>query len=91
MVLDPTSVPDFTFSNGRMRFKGKLVVGSSLELKTKLLTEFHYSPVGGHLSRRGTSERLNTFFYWPNMRANVVTYVRECEVCQLNMHETRPL
>lgn len=62
LVLDSTVVPDYTFVNDRLRFKGKLVVGNSKELKLKLLQEFNSSPIGGHSGRRTTFERISQFF-----------------------------
>lgn len=88
-MLDPTIVPGYSFTNRRLRFNDQLVVGNSSDLRTRLITEFHTSPIGGHSGRRGTFERLSKFFYWPTMRTDVVTFVKECEVCQLNKHETR--
>lgn len=90
LVLDASAVPDYAFTS-RLRYKGKLVAGNSKELRLRLLREFHSYPVRGHSSRRATFERISQFFYWPTLRADVITFVKECEVCQLSKHETSAL
>lgn len=62
--------------------KGKLVVGSNVTLRTKLIRQFHDEPVGGHSGVQVTYNKLATVFYWKGMRKAVKQYVRECDVCQ---------
>lgn len=81
LSVDPTSNPGYTFTNGRLRFEGKLVVGNDGLLKQQLLHEFHSTATGGHSGRRATYERINHIFYWPTIRADVTTFVSQCEIC----------
>ena len=39
---------EFSVTNGRLRFKGRLYVGKSGNLRDKLISSLHDSSVGGH-------------------------------------------
>ncbi|KAH6811974.1 hypothetical protein C2S51_025736 [Perilla frutescens var. frutescens] len=60
---DHTLYPDFTFTEGLLRHKGKVVVGHNKELKQKILDIMHGSPYGGHSGINGTYIRLKRSFY----------------------------
>jgi hypothetical protein len=54
LIVDPQVVQHYTFYNGLLRYKGKLVFGNSGNLRQHLFTNFHDSSLGGH-------RRSNTF------------------------------
>lgn len=88
LQVKPDSLPGYTFRNGRLKFQDKLIVGPDMQLRKKFLNEFHNSPIGGHSGIRGTYERMSKFFRWSTMRQDVITFVRECDTCQQQKHET---
>jgi hypothetical protein len=51
-------------------------------LRQALLTEAHDTPLGGHLGRDKTYERLTRRFYWPKMHEQVSSYCNTCPTCQ---------
>ena len=57
----------------------KLIIPQDLR-KTAL--EFGHALQSGHLGRRKTIDKLETFFYWPSLRSDVAKYVKECTTCQ---------
>lgn len=53
-----------------------------------LITEFHSTPLGGHLGIAKTSHRVSTNFYWSTLRQDVKKFVRNCVTCQQSKHST---
>ena len=57
----------------------RLVVPQELR---KVALKFGHESVVSHLGRRKTIDALETYFYWPSLRSDVVKYVKECITCQ---------
>jgi uncharacterized membrane protein len=53
---------------GLLRFKNRLYVPDSAELKLTILDEVHKKPYSGHPSYHKTITTLRKLFYWPNMK-----------------------
>lgn len=47
LLLDPRSVPNFTFNNGILRYKSRIWIGHDQALQTQLITVLHTNAVGG--------------------------------------------
>ena len=82
LVVQPTTMADYTLSNGLIRYKGRLVVGDDSALKDKILRALHCSPLGGHLRIRATYQKVKQLFFWPKQKADVMKFVMSCVVCQ---------
>ncbi|XP_026398885.1 uncharacterized protein LOC113294724 [Papaver somniferum] len=54
----------FSYENGVLSYKGRIVVPSSSTWCTNLLEEFHSNPIGGHSGFLRTYKRLQQSFYW---------------------------
>ena len=72
----------YTWHNGQLRRKGKLMVGVDSKLRKELIQHFHASAEGGHSGMDGTIKRLSAVVFWKGLRKAVRQFVRECEVCQ---------
>ncbi|XP_042032325.1 uncharacterized protein LOC121779040 [Salvia splendens] len=68
---DSASHPKFSFVNGELRRKGKLVIGNDLLLKAQILSLFHESAMAGHSGVLGTYKRISALCYWPKMRKDI--------------------
>uniref|UniRef100_A0A0A9A0M3 Integrase catalytic domain-containing protein n=1 Tax=Arundo donax TaxID=35708 RepID=A0A0A9A0M3_ARUDO len=90
LSFNPQSFPNYTLTNGIMRFKGKIFVGNQTELKQQLITTFHDSELGGHSGERATYKRLKALFHWPGMRSEIISFVKQCPTCQKNKSEHVP-
>ena len=44
--------------------------------------ESHVPPYAGHCGIQATTQAVETYFYWPNMRKDIHTYVEQFMVCQ---------
>ncbi|KAI5412398.1 hypothetical protein KIW84_057172 [Lathyrus oleraceus] len=64
-TIDPAS--KFSVQNGLVYYQGRLFIPAECDLREKLLTEFHSSPIGVHSGGRATLARLTTSFSWPLM------------------------
>lgn len=84
------AVPNYTLTTGVIRYKGKVLIGNSTELKKQIFMSFHDSALGGHSGERATYQRLKLVFYWPNMKKAIVDYIHQCPVCQKNKAEHTP-
>lgn len=47
-LVDPTAIPNISVVGGLLRFKNRLYIGTSGELRSKLITQLHESSLGGH-------------------------------------------
>ena len=57
----------------------KLVVPTNKRIE--VLKEAHDSPLSAHLGIFKTLKRVSEFYYWPQLRRDVIKYVRNCKVC----------
>ncbi len=62
----------------------RLYIPNDLQLRTRILQEYHDTPTGGHLGRDKTSEQVKRRFYWPGMDKMIQEYVTTCDSCQRN-------
>ena len=60
----------------------RIVVPTDDALRTKLIYEFHDTPISGHVGREKTYAALSERYYWRRMYKHVQRYVRHCEICQ---------
>ena len=50
-------------------------------LRQTLLTQFHDSPLSGHLGFDRTLDRIQRSYWWPNMKSSVLNFVASCRQC----------
>lgn len=81
LSISPDSAPPFTLTNGILRHKHRVWLGSSPTLQQKILHEFHASPVGGHSGALATYSRIKRLFFWPGLKYDVWSFVQSCAVC----------
>lgn len=65
-----------------LKGRGKVYVGSSQELRQKIMQSMHSSPLGGHSGQGACLQRLQSFFYWPHMKQDLIEMIRACTICQ---------
>jgi hypothetical protein len=64
--------------NGLLRFKNRLYVPNSVDLKTTIIDELHKNPYSSHPGYQKTITSLRKLFYWPNMKNEMVDYLSKC-------------
>ncbi|OIT33082.1 hypothetical protein A4A49_61248, partial [Nicotiana attenuata] len=63
LEADPLTHKQFTWSQGQLRRKGRLVIGKEPQLRRTIMTLWHTAPQGGHSGVEATLKRLLTLFY----------------------------
>lgn len=86
-TLSPQNVSYFNYQNGILKYKGRIYVGNTGDLRERIVTMIHTSSFGGHSGIQNTYQRVSTTFLWPQLRQQVHKIVQECSTCQLNKHE----
>ena len=81
LAVSADSVPPFSLSQGIIRHKNRVWLGSSKVLQQQILQAFHSNPVGGHFGAPVTYSRIKRFFYWQCMKAAVWSFVQSCSTC----------
>ncbi|KAL5731844.1 hypothetical protein ACHQM5_004534 [Ranunculus cassubicifolius] len=87
LLIKADAVPDYTWDTHLLRHKGKIVIGSSGQLRHQIWQELHASPTGGHSGIQATVKRISHYFFWPSMISDVRTWNAQCTVCQANKSE----
>lgn len=81
LAIAPSVVPHFTLVDGLLKYKGRIWVGADDQLKTRILTALHCSPVGGHSGAPVTYRRVKSMFAWAKLRQSVHEFVQQCQIC----------
>ncbi|KAH0633599.1 hypothetical protein KY284_036385 [Solanum tuberosum] len=76
LQTDPSTHKQFTWSQGHLRRKGKLVIGKDQNLRTEIMTLWHSGSQEGHSGVEATLKRLLTLFYWKHMRIDINSLLR---------------
>jgi len=69
-------------TNGLVRFRDMIYVLNCSELKNIILREFYVKPYSGHPGYRKTLATVKKFYYWPDLKKEVVEFVDRCFDCQ---------
>jgi hypothetical protein len=80
--------PGYSLQQGLLLRKGRLWIVKGSPFQFQLLEFIHSNPTSGHLGYHKTVHRAKLDFYWKGMRNDIKKFVRECEICQVNKHET---
>jgi len=67
---------------------GRRVVTGGMEHKRVFIQTHHDAPVYGHPGINKTYQLTSCRYWWPNMRQDVISYIRGCAECQRNKINT---
>ena len=74
---------DYTVSDlGLLRYKGRICVLLDIALRRDILDESHTTPYSLHPGTTKMYRDLQTLYWWPGMKKDVVEYVAKCLTCQ---------
>jgi hypothetical protein len=82
LVVNANSVLDFAIYSSTIRYKGRIYIGQSTDLKQKIVASLHSSVMNGHSGIKATYQRIKIIFYWPNLRKTVEEFVTQCHIYQ---------
>uniref|UniRef100_A0AAV1TZI6 Integrase zinc-binding domain-containing protein n=1 Tax=Peronospora matthiolae TaxID=2874970 RepID=A0AAV1TZI6_9STRA len=60
----------------------RTVIANDLDLRARIIHEYHDAPIGGHLDREKTFAAVSLDFFWPHMYKRVHNWARTCKICQ---------
>jgi len=66
---------------GILRYREKIYVPDSDELRIRILQQHHDHPSAGHPGRAKTFELLSRSYYWKGMNTDTRRYVQNCRTC----------
>ena len=67
---------------GSLRYKGRVVVPQSTDLREEILREFHCSRFVVHPGGTKMYQDLRCKYYWSGMKRHIGDFVRRCLTCQ---------
>ena len=85
---NPFVVPHFSWDGSSLRYKGRLVLPESTDIKHAVFYELHASPSAGHSRLMKTYEREWCHFFWKGMQCEIQQMVSKCAPCQHHQGET---
>ena len=69
--------------NGIVRRDGMAYVPNDPAIRAEILRVNHDDPwEGGHFGVAKTVEVIQSRFWWPNMKGQVIDYIKTCDICQ---------
>ena len=86
LIQQPDSHPGFEMGQGRLLYKGWLVLARNSARIPLVFKEFHDTAAGGHSGYFRTYKRIAALLYWERMKKDIQKYAQECEVCQRNKY-----
>lgn len=60
------------------------------EYTSTVMSLEHDSPVGGHLGIRKTKAKVQTHYYWFNMKEDIRLYIQQCDVSAADRKPQKP-
>ena len=92
LLLAPDSQPDFTYQDGVVRYKGRILVGSEGNVRRKIIAAVHDSQLGGHSGIQASYLRAKQLFHWPGMHRDIKDTILQCDTCRKckNEHTAYP-
>ena len=90
LTINNTSCPNFSLDSGIIRYKGRIYVGSSTDLRNNIFQALHASVLGGHSGIRVTYHKIKKLFYRPKLKATVTQLIAHCPICQISKTERVP-
>lgn len=90
VLVDPSGASDATMTQGLLRYKRGIWVGSKTNVRQQLAHHIHESGLGGHSGVSATLHRIKVVFYWPNVCSDVHKIELACDICQMCKDEKVP-
>ena len=90
-VATEQSNGSYTWRQGLLLYKGRVIIPNYAPLKAKLLHEMHDTKAGGHSAVLRTFKKLGQQFYWSVMHRVVQNHIKGCDICQKIKIETLAL
>ncbi len=67
-----------------------LYIPTSVQLRQRLLNNFHSSPLAGHFRSKNTTKRIKAHYYWIGLAEDCEDWIAACRCKHRNMQYIRP-
>jgi hypothetical protein len=81
LTLHSPNDQDLSLNHGLIKRGNQIWIANNSVLRTKLITLFHSSALGGHPRVQGTYMMLKKQFYWKDQKQDVYAFVKHCQIC----------
>lgn len=71
----------FNLFNDYLYYKDKLY--ETEPYRDKILDRFHSHPAAGHFGYHKTFDLITRYFYWPNLREDIKSFIDNCPTCEV--------
>jgi hypothetical protein len=88
--VDAALSSNFTYTEGVVKYNGRIVIGSAGLLREELIKSTHDSYIKGHAGIQNTYRQLKAHFYWPSMKKLVQRIVQHYDICKQAKAERVP-
>ncbi|PKU85788.1 RNA-directed DNA polymerase [Dendrobium catenatum] len=75
-------VSDYSIRHGFL-FKGNTVCILDSSWRPHIIQEVHSGGLAAHVGRDKTLQQLQSRFYWPHLRRDVICFIERCPICQV--------
>uniref|UniRef100_A0A8R7TT48 Integrase zinc-binding domain-containing protein n=1 Tax=Triticum urartu TaxID=4572 RepID=A0A8R7TT48_TRIUA len=79
LAVSTENAEGFSLQQGIIKFQDRIWIGANSALKTKLISSFHDSAMGGHSGILATYQRVHKLFAWSGLKNDVTEYVQQCD------------
>lgn len=80
----------WNWDEGIWKYQGKIYVPE--HLRREVFDSHHSSPAAGHPGIKPSLEAIAKYYYWPNIRQDVESRVKNCDTCQrIKTFPTKPV
>jgi hypothetical protein len=87
LAIAQNSHHNYTLQQGILRYKGKIYIGNTTDLRSKIFDTFHSSLFGGHSGAKVTLKKIQQSFYWPKLSQFITEKIATCPICQISKSE----
>ena len=87
LAISAADTSEYSLEKGVIKHQGRIWIGANQALRTKLISAFHASAVGGHSGIQATYQRVRKLFVWTGLKQDIIDFVHQCAVCQQAKHE----
>jgi hypothetical protein len=82
LAISSPNSQGYSLSEGLIRYKMNAWMGLNSATQTKIINAFHSSSFEGHSGILATFKRVSKLFWWQGLKADVESFVKQCQVCQ---------
>jgi len=75
-------IENYEYKNDFILFKGLIYIPDIIDIKLKLLHDYHDSLIAGHYGQAKTYELISRNYFWPKMRSFIKEYIETCDQCK---------